>query len=353
LVSEHFIQISAPHMPSSALPSKPVVKESITVRELLTGPVNLHAVTGDVGLDNLITDKNLHRPQLALAGFTELFSFSRVQLFGNTEFFYLLKTLDQEKRRIAFRTICDFNVPCIVCANGHTVPPDLVDIAVEHNVAILSTPFDTNKTTYLLGEFLDDQFSEQITVHGSFADVYGVGILFVGKSGIGKSEIALDLVERGHRLVADDIVVFTKKRESILMGTGTSLVRHFMEIRGLGVIDVRQMFGIRSIRFQKRLEIIVELEVFDPKREYNRTGLDESISNLLDVPITTVKLPIFPGKNVTVISETIALNYLLKTYGYNASREFADRLEQEIRRREHEKGPFDQRQITYFQSDDE
>ena len=331
----------------------PVVKESITVRELLAGPVNLQAVTGEIGLDNLITDKNLHRPQLALAGFTELFTYYRVQLFGNTEFFYLLKSLPEDERRRAFKRVCTFNVPCIVCGNGHMLPPDLIEIAHEHNVAILTTPFDTAKTIYLLSEYLDDQFSQQVTVHGSYVDVYGVGMLFVGKSGIGKSEIALDLVERGHRLVADDIVVFTKKRESILMGTGTSLVRHFMEIRGLGVIDVRQMFGIRSIRFQKRLELIVELEVYERSKEYDRTGLTESITEILDVPIDTVQLPIFPGKNVTVISETIALNYLLKTYGYNASREFSSRLEAEIEKRGAEKGSYEQRHVTWFRSDDE
>ena len=337
---------------ASFRPAATVVKESITVRELLGGPVHLEAVTGDVGLDNLITDKNLHRPQLALAGFTELFTFYRVQLFGNTEFFYLLKSLSDEVRRSAFRTICAFNVPCIVCANGHVLTPDLIAIAHEHDVAILTTPFDTAKTIYLLGEFLD-QFAQQVTIHGSFVDVYCVGMLFVGKSGIGKSEITLDLIERGHRLVADDIVVLTKKRESILMGTGTSLVRHFMEIRGLGVIDIRQMFGVRSIRFQKRLELIVELEVYEPTHAYDRTGLDEDTSEILGVQIPTVNLPIFPGKNVTVISETIALNYLLKTYGYNASKEFSDKLEDEIKRRTAAPGSYEQRHVTYFQSDDE
>ncbi len=333
--------------------SDPVVKESIAVRELLGGPVNLEAVTGDVGLDNLITDKNLHRPQLALTGFTELYTYYRVQMFGNTEFFYLLKSLSEVERSKAFRTICEFNVPCIVCANGHVLPPELIAIAHEHNVAILTTPFDTTKTIHLLGDFLDDQFSQHVSVHGSLVDVYGVGMLFTGKSGIGKSEITLDLVERGHRLVADDIVILTKKRESILLGTGTSLVQHFMEIRGLGVINVREMFGIRSIRFQKRLEIIVELKVFERSQEYDRTGLKESKTDIMSVPIDTIELPIFPGKNVTVISETIALNYLLKTYGYHASKEFSDRLETEIALRGSKKGSYEQRHVTYFQSDDE
>lgn len=327
-------------------------KESVTVRELLDCPVKFRVLTGDVGLDNLITDKSLHRPQLALAGYTEFFTHYRVQLFGNTEFYYL-KSLDPERRLRAFAYICEFTIPCIVCANDHALDDDLVEQAKAHGIAVLVTEYDTTKAIYLLSEFLDDQFAVQTSVHGSFVDVYGVGMLFTGGSGIGKSEIALDLVERGHRLVADDIVMLTKKRESILMGTGTSLVRHFMEIRGLGVIDVRQMFGIRSIRFQKRLEIIVELEIYDPTKEYNRTGLDEYMQELLGVEIQTVRLPIIPGKNITVISETIALNYLLKTYGYNASKVFADRLQDEIERRAHQKGATDNRHVQYFQSDDE
>lgn len=330
----------------------PHIKESITVRELLDGPIPLTALTGDTGLDNVITDKSMHRPQLALAGYTEFFTYYRVQLFGNTEFYYLNSRTPAD-RHAAFRNICMFSVPCIVLANGHILEDDLIQLAKEHNVALLSTDYDTTKAIHVLSDFLDDQFSAQVNVHGSFVDVYGCGILFTGGSGIGKSEIALDLVERGHRLVADDIVVFTKKRESILMGTGTSLVKHFMEIRGLGVIDVRQMFGIRAIRFQKRLEIIVELEVFDPDREYNRTGLDESLTELLGVEIPTIKLPIIPGKNITVISEVIALDYLLKTYGYNASKVMAERLQEEIAKRRAAAGKTDQRHVSYFQSDDE
>lgn len=336
------------------IPSKtaPVMHRSMPVQELLRGPVHLRALTAETGFTNEISDKSLHRPQLALAGYTEFFTYYRIQLFGNTEFFYL-RSLNEADRRDAFTRICRFNVPCIVCANGHILDTELVEIAIEHNVAVFVTDFDTTKAIYLLSEFLDDKFSEQLSVHGSFVDVYGVGMLFVGSSGIGKSEIALDLVERGHRLVADDIVVLTKKRESVLMGTGTSLVKHFMEIRGLGVIDVRQMFGIRSIRFQKRCEIIVELEVYDPTHEYNRTGLDERESGIMGVSLPTVKLPIFPGKNVTVISETIALNYLLKTYGYNASKVFSDSLQEEIKLRKELGTSYDQRNVSYFQADEE
>ncbi len=332
--------------------SAPNVRSSVSVRELLPCPIGLVPLTGEVGLDNNISEKSLHRPQLALAGYTEFFTHYRVQLFGNTEFFYL-KSLSRDGRLAAFRNICAFSVPCIVLANGHDIEPELVELAREHNVALLSTHVDTTRAISVLSEFLDDQFASQVNVHGSLVDVYGVGILFTGSSGIGKSEIALDLVERGHRLVADDIVVLTKKRERVLMGTGTSLVKHFMEIRGLGVIDVRQMFGIRAIRFQKRLEIIVELEIFDPSREYNRTGLDETTTTLLDIDVPTVRLPIIPGKNITVISETIALNYLLKTYGYNASKVFSERLIDEIERKRAAPGTTDDRHVTDFQADDE
>jgi HPr kinase/phosphorylase len=183
-------------------------------------------------------------------------------------------------------------------------------------------------------------------VHGSLVDVYGVGILLTGRSGIGKSEIALDLVERGHRLVADDVVMVTRKGEGILMGAGTDLVKHFMEIRGLGLIDVRSMFGIRAIRFQKRIEVIIELGEWKQNEDYTRTGLENKTIGILDVEMPLVKLPIFPGKNVTVIAEVIALNYLLKHYGYDAAREFAKRLDSMIGQKR--KGG---RVIDYFEHD--
>ena len=332
---------------------KAISKEEIYVEILMKSPVQLTPLTGNIGLQNRISDKNLHRPQLALAGFVELFTYHRVQIFGNTELYYL-QSLQIEDRISAFENISRFSIPCIIITNNHQIDNSLIEIAVKQNIAVFVTPFETTKTIDLLSDFLDDQFADQAVVHGSFVDVYGVGVLLVGRSGIGKSEIALDLIERGHRLVADDIIMFTKKRENILMGTGTSLVKHFMEIRGLGIINVQKMFGIRAIRYQKRLEIIVELEEWDKDKDYTRTGLDEVPSNLLNVPVSTVKLPIFAGKNVTVITEVIALNYLLKTYGYNAAGVFADKLQEEIYSKQSKgKSAYDQRLISYFQSDDE
>ncbi|MBN8572852.1 MAG: HPr kinase/phosphorylase [Candidatus Kapabacteria bacterium] len=329
----------------------PIQKSNIPVNILLQSPVKLAQVNPSITMSKPIVDKNIHRPQLALAGFVQLFTHNRVQVFGNTEMYYL-KSLTESDRVKAFSTLCTFDIPCIILTNNHELDPPLMDEANKAHIPIFQTKYETTKAIYLLTEFLDDQFAEQATIHGSFVDVYGVGVLLIGRSGIGKSEIALDLVERGHRLVADDIVMFTKKRESILMGTGTTLVKHFMEIRGLGIIDVEKMFGIRAIRFQKRLEIIVELEEWDKDKEYTRTGLDEYTSPILEVDIATVKLPIFAGKNITVITEVIALNYLSKTYGYNAAHEFAHKLQHQIKSKS-ESQHRDSRLITYFQSDEE
>ncbi|MBI3003913.1 MAG: HPr kinase/phosphorylase [Ignavibacteriales bacterium] len=307
--------------------------------------LNLKAVNGDVGFEKEIRDKNIHRPGLALAGYVELFTYDRVQVFGNTEVRYL-NHLSLPERVKAFHTIFQFDLPCIIVTNGNTIDKELLAIATKQGVSIFETPFETTKLVYFLSDFLDDQFAPQTVVHGSFIDVYGIGVLLSGRSGIGKSEVALDLIERGHRLVSDDVVMITRKGEGILMGAGSDVVKHFMEIRGLGLIDVRAVFGIRSIRFQKRVELMVELQEWKNDVEYTRTGLDHENISILGVDLTHIKLPIFPGKNITVIVEVIALDYLLKHYGYDAATVFSKRLDQAIS--EKTKG---KRVIDYFEHD--
>ncbi len=298
-----------------------------------------------------ITENNLHRPGLALAGYVALFSHNRVQIFGNTEINYLL-TLTSEERLASFARLLEFDIPCIVVTNANTLDDAMLALATDHNLPVFYTTWETTKAVYYIGDFLDDQFSPQSMIHGAFVDVYGIGVLFVGRSGIGKSEIALDLVERGHRLVADDVVMLTRKGESIIMGSGTELVKHFMEVRGLGLIDIRSIFGVRSIRFQKRVEVVVELEEWDDKMEYTRTGLDSSEVPLLGVSVPHIRLPIFPGKNVTVISEVIALNYLLKHYGHDSAIEFSRRLKSRlVQKATEEGGESTTRAIDWFEHD--
>ena len=324
-------------------------KEKISVQyffEQSKKNFGLKAFTGKIGLDRYISEQNLHRPGLALAGFVGLFSYTRIQVIGNTEISYL-NDLSAQKRQTSLAKLFEFDIPCVIIANGIKPYTELLSLAKKHKVAVFGSKLTTTKLIYYLSDFLEDQFAYRFTVHGSLVDVYGVGMLFVGKSGIGKSEVALDLVERGHRLVADDVVILTKKGEGILMGSGTELAGHFMEIRGIGIIDVRSMFGVRAIRYQKRVEVVIDLEIWDSKTEYTRTGLDNSTISLMEVDLPYVKLPLIPGKNITVVSEVIALNYLLKHYNYDAAKVLTERLKKRIK----QKSSTSDRIIDYFEHD--
>jgi HPr kinase/phosphorylase len=216
-------------------------------------------------------------------------------------------------------------MPCLVLTADNTLPAEQIAQAQARGLPVYRTPMATMRFLSLATDFLEDQFAEQVSLHGSLVDVYGVGLLLQGKAGIGKSEVALDLVERGHRLVADDVVVATRKND-IVMGAGTDLVQHFMEIRGLGLIDVRAMFGIRAIRFQKRIELVVNLQLWEPDTDYTRVDMIDEHQDVLSVELPLVRLPVTPGKNITVICEVIAMNYLLRHYGYNPADVFAQRL---------------------------
>jgi HPr kinase/phosphorylase len=223
----------------------------------------------------------------------------------------------------------------VIVAKGLDPPARMLELASEKQVPVLRTPMSTTPFIHELTVYLDNLFAQETSLHGSLMDVYGVGLLFTGASGIGKSECALDLVERGHRLVADDVVRIRKRHEGILIGMASDLLRHHMEIRGLGIIDVQAIFGIRAIRGQKRVEVEVHLKEWEDTEQYERTGLDEKTSTILGVQIPLVIVPIVPGKNLTVIAEVIALNYLVKAYGYNPAERLNDQLRDLLARRRH------------------
>lgn len=302
----------------------------------------------------LIKEKDTHRPGLALAGYVDLFSYSRVQIFGNTEMKYL-KQLSAKARSETLKKYFSFNVPCVIITNNNKPPAELIKYAVKSNIPVFKTAYPTTRFISLISDFLDDQFSSQVIIHGSFVDVYGIGLLFCGESGIGKSEVALDLIERGHRLVADDVVFVLKKAENILIGSSSNLSQHLMEIRGMGIIDIRRIFGVRSIRYQKRVEVVVELERWDRHKTYERTGIENKHVQIMGVETEIIHLPIFPGKNITVIAEVIALNYLCKHYGYNAAKEFQQRLNKLIKKKTEDvnlRGNMDfDRSIKWFEHD--
>lgn len=294
--------------------------------------LSLEIVNGTHSFKHSIVQGDLHRPGLALTGFVKVFTHERVQILGNAEIGYL-GTLTEKARQSALERLLSFDIPCVIVSAGNKVPVEMMTLADARRITVLRSPLNSSKLMHLLSGYLDQRFAPTITVHGSLVDVYGIGVLFTGRSGIGKSEIALDLVERGHRLVADDVVHISRQGAGILIGRGSEMLQQHMEIRGLGIIDVRSIFGIRSIRAQKRIEVEVHLDEWRSDQDYERTGLEEQTSRILDVEIPVVQLPIFPGKNITVIAEVIALNRLLKLTGYDPAQAFNDKLINRMRER--------------------
>ena len=287
--------------------------------------LSLSSIAGERGISNTLSTSDVHRPGLALAGFLGLFTFDRVQVMGNTEMLYL-SSLDPDICRHTLETIFQFDIPCMVITDGNEVLPVMVELSNARQIPLLTTPFATTKFAHLFSYYLDDVFAPRTAIHGSLVDVYGIGLLFVGASGIGKSEIAVDLVERGHRLVADDVVLVSRKLQGIIVGSSGETLRDHIEIRGLGILNVRNMFGVRAVRLQKRIEVVVKLIKWDETAAYDRIGLDEDWVSILDLEVPQVTVPIYPGKNITVIAETIALNYQLKIQGYHTAQEFNRRL---------------------------
>ena len=286
-------------------------------------------LNNEASFEKKIQERELHRPGLALSGFVDVFTYKRVQIIGNTELAYL-ETLSATKREASLRKVFEFDLPCIIITDNNHPSEDFISIANENKITILRSVYSTTHVFQMLSSYLEKKFAPFTTMHGSLVDVYGTGVLITGRSGIGKSEVALDLVERGHRLVADDVVNLTRRTEGILLGSCSETLLHHMEIRGIGIIDARSVFGIRSIRFQKRVEVELHLEDWEEGKNYDRTGLEEEMIEYLGVPIPIIRLPIFPGKNITVIAEVIALNHLLKIFGQFTAKEFNERLIERI-----------------------
>ena len=294
--------------------------------DLMRDTQQLDVVTaGGAGLERVITTNEVSSPGLVLAGFVERFPAKRLQVFGETEMTYLA-SLPPEKQTHVLESFFSFDVPCTVVTKGIRVPAGMIEIADSHGICVLSSPLKTTEFYRRVKPALDEEFAPTTTLHGSLADVYGVGLLFVGRSGIGKSECVLDLVERGHRLVADDLVIATRRGNDVIIGRGHELQRHHMEIRGVGLIDIPSIFGVRSVRQQKRIEVVVRLEHWEHADSADRTGLDGATTKILDVEIPRVTIPLNPGKNITVVAEVVAMNHLLRFSGIDPAEAFNQRL---------------------------
>jgi HPr kinase/phosphorylase len=290
----------------------------------------IELLAGGRGLDRQITNPYIQKTGLALAGFHEYLQPGRVLIYGESEVRYL-ERLEPEKRRQALERSFSTRVPCVLVTGGLDVSPDLIAEADRAGIPLLATPIGTATAIGKLTALLEDRLAIREVIHGVLLDILGLGVLIVGESGIGKSECALDLVVRGHRLVADDTVEIRRRAASIVMGSCPELTRHHMEVRGLGLINIRDLFGVASTRTSKRVELIVQLERWDPHREYDRLGLDDAYLELLGLRVPLIRMPVAPGRNLAILVEVAARNQLLRTRGINAARELAARLDARLR----------------------
>lgn len=291
--------------------------------------LGLSLISGDAGLSRKIDSPRIQKPGLALTGFTEHLHAGRVQVFGNTEISYL-RTLTQEKQLEVLRKVFREDLACVVVTKNLDIPDTLIQASNENSLPVLKTPHLSSVLIQRVETFLEEALTLTATLHGVLMDVFGVGILLLGKSGIGKSEIALDLVMRGHRLVADDIVDVTRRKQGAVYGAGNPIIKHHMEIRGLGIINIKDLFGIAAVRDRKKIELVIELVEWDPAREYDRLGVDEEMFRVVDVEIPLANVPVRPGRNLTTIIEVAARNHLLKLQGHHSARDFAERLNRAI-----------------------
>lgn len=308
-------------------------ERKLTVGELFEAKAEalaLELLTPGVGLDRVVNDADISSPGLALAGYTGRFAAGRMQVFGETEITYLA-TLAPHQVRERLAGLFQFDIPAVFITKGQEVPPAFVELATAAGIPVILSGATTREFYTRIKPFLEWALAPATTLHGSLADVYGVGLLFVGASGVGKSECVLDLVERGHRLVADDLVLTSRRGNDVLIGRGHPLQRHHMEIRGIGIIDIQALFGIRAIRQQKRIEVVVQLEHWDETQHYTRTGLDQDATEILGVHLPRVTVPLNPGKNITVVSEVVAMNHLLRYTGVDTAEAFDSHLKGAMR----------------------
>lgn len=305
------------------------MKKTAFVRTLLTkdGVIDprIILVAGNGGLDKEIKAREINRPGLALAGFLDFFGYDRIQIFGLGEAAFM-KQLSPEARKAAYEKFFSYDILCCIFTYGETPDELFCKMADENDIPVLVTERPTTNFVSLLTHFLDDLFAPKTTVHATFVDVFGIGVLLIGESGVGKSECALELLERGHRLVADDMVEIKKVDEAILMGTGTELLKHYMEIRGLGIINVRDIFGIRSVKNRKRIELVAMLEEWTDDADYERLGLDEQSYTIMDIVLPFITVPVKPGRNIPIIIEAAALNQRLKKLGVNSVRQLDEKI---------------------------
>ena len=289
--------------------------------------MNLKNLTPDVDYtEKQVKLPDINRPALQLAGFFKHFASERVQIIGYVEYSYL-KTLDEEKKKEIYETFMSYEIPCIIFCRSQKPDELLLAEANKRNIPIFSTEMKTSQFMAEIIRWLNVELAPCISIHGVLVDVYGVGVLIMGESGIGKSEAALELIKRGHRLVSDDVVEIRKVSDETLVGSAPDITRHFIELRGIGIVDVKNLFGVLSVRQTQNIDLVITLEDWDRDKEYDRLGLEEQYTEFLGNKVVCHQLPIRPGRNLAVIVETAAINHRQKKMGYNAAQELYRRVQ--------------------------
>ncbi|PLS17938.1 HPr kinase/phosphorylase [Bacillus sp. M6-12] len=285
----------------------------------------LELISGEEGINKPIVTSDLSRPGLEMAGFFDYYPAERIQLLGKSEMTFFEK-LNENEQRIRMEELCRDITPGIIITRDQEVPRELIEASERESVPVMRSRMKTTRLFSRLTNYLESKLAPTTAIHGVLVDIYGVGVLITGKSGVGKSETALELVKRGHRLVADDCVEIRQEDQDTLVGNAPKLIEHLLEIRGLGIINVMTLFGAGAVRSFKRISLIINLELWEKNKQYDRVGLDEEKSKIIDTEITKLTVPVRPGRNLAVIIEVASMNFRLKRMGVNAAQQFSDRL---------------------------
>ncbi|MBM7661545.1 HPr kinase/phosphorylase [Bacillus mesophilus] len=296
---------------------------------------DLELISGEEGINRPITTSDLSRPGIEMAGFFTYYPAERIQLLGKTEMSFF-EQLSAEEKRDRMDQLCTDITPGIIISREMEVPQELLDAAEREAVPVMRSSMKTTRLSSRLTNYLEGMLAPTTAIHGVLVDIYGIGVLIIGKSGVGKSETALDLVKRGHRLVADDCVEIRQEDQGNLVGTAPELIQHLLEIRGLGIINVMTLFGAGAVRSYKKVTLVVNLELWDQAKQYDRLGLDDEKMKIIDTEVTKITVPVRPGRNLSVIIEVAAMNYRLKKMGVNAAEQFSSRLTDVIEDGDHD-----------------
>ena len=304
------------------------VKDQVSISQLIKD-LNLEVVSMPEDKEYYVESEDVNRTGLPLAGYFEYFPYERIQIIGRTEYTYF-QNIDKEKRKEILDKFFSYEIPVLIVTRGLEVGSDIIEKAKKYNRVVLSSKSDTTRFMNRLSNYLDNKLAPHVTMHGVLVDVYGIGVLIKGESSIGKSETALELIQKGHRLIADDAVEIRKVDDSRLVGQAPEILKHYMEIRGIGIIDVKSLYGVGAIKNQKAIDIVIELENWNQQKYYDRLGLDREYEEILGKQIEKLVIPVKPGRNTSMIIEVAAMNFRQRGMGIDAAQEFTQKLSQVI-----------------------